>query len=516
MHKFLFTLLLSFGVLVSVSAQITITPDHKTASYNVGETIVFNIHSTITGPATYEIRYSEQTKVLEKGKLDVVANQDYQITFVPQEPCFLICKVYVSGNEGIAGVSVSPFDIMPFEDTPADFDEFWANQKAQLAQIPIDPQLTLFSETGASTTYKISLASIDNRRVYGYLSVPKVNEPMAAVLQVPAYGSAPGNAQPVPWIAENLGAIILNISIHNAPPDQQDPNAYQPNDPSIREKNYYRYAFMAAVRAIDYIFTRPDFDGKELAVYGISQGGGLALCTAGLDQRVKLLVDIVPALCRHDGQRYGRPSGHPFYIATSRFTVGTPEHEYATTEATKYYDAVNFAKRFTGPSLSMFGYLDQTCPAETGFTANNQLLNSKMIIHQRDKGHNSFFLGPYDLYRFIRGYFTDLHSKYPPADSSTWYVMDAGGGQTTSVNTDIDLEANLTLDQQATTSLPVEWQKVSGPGAVHFSTPYKYLTKASFSKPGSYLLRVVATDNALLDSDGVWMQIVDYVWIQVN
>jgi len=509
---------LFMGVLFGgvVMAQLTVVTDKRTANYEVGETIVFSVHSTITGPADYEIRYSEHSKILEQGKIDLVAGQSAEITIAIQEPCFIVCKVSLFGQEGMAGASIAPFDIVPFEQAPPDFDAFWNGMKSQLAQIPINPQVNFLSETNASKTYRVNLANIDNRRVYGFISVPTTQGPFAALLQVPAYGSFPGNAAPIPFFAENLGMIAMSISIHNTEPDVQDPNAYEPNNPAVKEENYYRYALMGAVRAIDYIYSRSDFDGSQLAIYGISQGGGLAISTAGLDSRVKLLIDLVPALCRHNGLKYAHASGHPDYIFHSRTQGGTPEDEIAITEATKYYDAVNFATRYQGPSLSVFGYLDPTCPPATGFTANNQMLNSKIIVHSRDKGHDAYFVGLYDVYRFIRGYFTGLKPFQPPQENTAWYVLDAGAGQVVSVGENIILAATLTNKSQPVTNLPIEWQKVSGPGGVHFSSPDEYQTNVSFNQAGSYLLRVVAKDESPLSQNGVWYDIIDYVWITVE
>ena len=516
MIKQLFVLFMGLLWTGSAVAQITIATDHKTANYEVGETIIFTVHSTMTGPADYEIRYSDRSKVLDQGKIDLVAGQDAAITIQIQSPCFIICKVSLFGNEAVAGASIAPFDLTPFEQTPADFDAFWDGMKSQLAQIPIDPQVVFMFQTPASKTYRVNLANIDNRRVYGYISVPTTQGPFAAVLQVPAYGSAPGNAAPIQFIAENLGMIAMSISIHNTEPDVQDPNAYQPDNPAVKEENYYRWALMAAVRSIDYIYSRSDFDGNQLAVFGISQGGGLAISTAGLDSRVKLLIDLVPALCRHDGLKYARPSGHPHYISNMRILGGTPEQEVQITEASKYYDAVNFAKRYQGPSLSVFGYLDPTCPPATGFTANNQMLHSKMIVHSRDKGHDAYFAGNYDWYRFVRGYFTGLKPYQIPQENTAWYVLDAGPGQTVSVGANINLQATLTNKSQPVTNLPIEWQKVSGPGGVHFSSPDAYQTSASFNQAGSYLLRAVVKDETPLAQNAVWYDIVDYVWILVE
>ena len=59
---------------------------------------------------------------------------------------------------------------------------------------------------------------------------------------------------------------------------------------------YYKYGVLGAIRAIDYIFSRSDFNGSEMGVMGVSQGGGLAYLVAGVDDRVNLLLNSVPAL----------------------------------------------------------------------------------------------------------------------------------------------------------------------------------------------------------------------------
>ena len=54
--------------------------------------------------------------------------------------------------------------------------------------------------------------------------------------------------------------IAVSISIHNVPVSGgDDPNAYKPNDPSDKNKFYYRYALIGAMHVIDYLETRPRF-----------------------------------------------------------------------------------------------------------------------------------------------------------------------------------------------------------------------------------------------------------------
>jgi cephalosporin-C deacetylase-like acetyl esterase len=65
------------------------------------------------------------------------------------------------------------------------------------------------------------------------------------------------------------------------------------------------------VRAVDYIFSLPEFDGSTIAVTGGSQGGALSIVTAGLDSRIKYLAAFYPAMCDFTGYLYGRAGGWP-------------------------------------------------------------------------------------------------------------------------------------------------------------------------------------------------------------
>ena len=93
----------------------------------------------------------------------------------------------------------------------------------------------------------------------------------------------------------------MSLSIHNTPPYQLDPNAYKPDDFSTPEGSYYYLAILAGIRAIDYIFTRPDVDGQNLGLTGASQGGGLCTLIAGFDSRVKMITMSDPALAEQIG-----------------------------------------------------------------------------------------------------------------------------------------------------------------------------------------------------------------------
>src|SRR5207248_2367576 len=52
-------------------------------------------------------------------------------------------------------------------------------------------------------------------------------------------------------------------------------------------------------------------------------------------------------------------------------------------------------------------------------------------------------------------------------------------------------------------AVTVSWSKIAGPGEVIFSNPTALSTAATFAEPGTYTLRLAATDSQLTASDDV-------------
>jgi hypothetical protein len=62
-------------------------------------------------------------------------------------------------------------------------------------------------------------------------------------------------------------------------------------------------------------------------------------------------------------------------------------------------------------------------------------------------------------------------------------------------------------DPDPPSQLSVAWSRLSGPGTVTFGSPSSVATTASFSAPGSYVLRLTASDGQLTASDDVPVQV---------
>ena len=93
----------------------------------------------------------------------------------------------------------------------------------------------------------------------------------------------------------------------------------------------------------------------------------------------------------------------------------------------------------------------------------------------------------------------------PPAPANQPPQVNAGGDQSVTLPGFADLYGSAMDD--GLPSVPgvatVQWSKVSGPGTVIFSRPDASVTQASFGVPGTYVLRLTASDGALTNFSDV-------------
>ncbi|MFK7807264.1 MAG: HYR domain-containing protein [Saprospiraceae bacterium] len=498
-------------------SQLQLTPDQPDGSYSLGETANFVLTSSSSGTASYSIVYDNFAPPITSGTIAVTANVPVNIPYTHNEPGVVLCKLNLNGSNALAAAAFDVEDITPLGDAPADFDAFWNTAKAELATIDIDPQISDCETSTYETTCRVNLGNIDGRRVYGYISVPSTPGPYPAMLTLPPFGSGPNVCTPGDQNAVRGGVLSISINIHDVEPDVSDPNAYEPNVIDNPDSIYYKYAVLGAIRAIDYIFSRPDFNGTEMGVMGVSQGGGLSYLVAGIDDRVNLLLSSINALSEHNGLTENKASGFPYYINKSRDEFGTPEHEAATMEAISYYDGMHAATRYEGPTWTFIGYEDLVCPAATGIAAFNQLPGPKIMTHSIDVAHNT--PAPYwnDRFEFFRRHYpAAANPPWPWIDGDTGYFINAGEDANIDITESANLTATVEYNETVNPNWPGEWKYISGPGTVVFSDAAAYANTATFSEAGTYVLQFTAYDYSDLVSNNRFTTVTDQVIIEVN
>ena len=283
-------------------------------------------------------------------------------------------------------VGFSPEKIQPFTQEPKDFNTFWQGNLDELAKIPLSYTKEIAKEycTDKVDCYLVKIpVSRRKQCVYGYLFYPKNAQPgKHPVVLCPPGAGIKTIKEPLrhKYYAEN-GFIRLEIEIHGLDPRlpketfddisrafNSDPTGYLENGIDNRDRYYMKHVYLALVRCIDLLTSLPEWDGRNVAVQGGSQGGALALVAAGLDKRVNLCVVNHPALSDMAGYtEKGRTGGYPHF---NRMTgLYTPSN--ISTMA--YYDVVNFARKVKATTYMTWGYNDNTCPPTTSYAVWNTL-----------------------------------------------------------------------------------------------------------------------------------------------
>lgn len=389
--------------------QVRVSTDHPDWRYEPGQPVRFRIVAVQDGQPLSGVRLTyrfgpemmppavEQTVTLTEAGVTVDGG-------TLQQPGFLRCIATVEHRgktyRGLATAAFRPEAIQPTQSDPADFDQFWAAGKAQLAKLPLDAKVTPLPDYGnaGADCYHVNLQNVGlgqlPSRFYGVLCEPKAPGKYPALLSVPGAGVRPYRG--LAALAAR-GIITLQVGIHGIPVNLDQSvydslgvgalAAYNTFGLDNRDRYYYRRVYLGCVRANDFLVRHPKWDGENLVVTGGSQGGALSLVTAALDPRVKGLAAYYPALADVTGYLANRAGGWPHMF---RATEGIQMHRSPDKiETTRYYDVVNFARRVKVPGFYTWGYNDETCPPTSMYSAYNVIPGKKQLTLALETGHNN-------------------------------------------------------------------------------------------------------------------------------
>ncbi len=383
---------------------LTAAADRKDATYRPGETATFNIRLHRRGEPIdqAEVAWTLTKDGVPPTKSGRVALRGgvATITGTLSEPGFLQCRVTLDRagvtRLAVAGAAFAPLAIKPSQPAPADFDAFWAAQKARLAAVPMNARLTPVKSP--STTVEVFDLQADSvgAPVSAYFARPVGAKPKSLPAIMTAHGAGVNGSSlsgPADWASQ--GALALDLNAHGLPNGKPKEfyaelsagrlNGYSRSGRESRDTIYFLGMYLRLIRAIDFLTAQPEWDGRTVVVSGSSQGGAQAIAAAGLDPRVSFFAAGVPAMCDHTGILAGRVNGWPKFIPTD--TTGQPPAEVVM--AVRYYDAVNFAARARASACFTVGFIDTTCPPTTVYAAYNAIRNPKEIFDDIGARHTN-------------------------------------------------------------------------------------------------------------------------------
>lgn len=402
MKKQIFLLLLAVMSFAGVMAEnypyrsdylFVTTPDHADWLYKTGQNAKIEVQFLKYGmPFDAKLNYTVGTDMLEDdshGSVELKNGKAVINMGTKKTPGFrdLRLSVEVDGQTYSHHVKVG-FDvdkIKPYTQEPSDFETFWQNTLDNMHKTPLSYTIEEAKEytTSKFTCYLVKLNTIGRNSMYGYLFIPKGAKPGScpAVLCPPGAG-VKTIKEPLRhrYYADN-GFIRFEIEIHGLDPRlsastfsdlsnafNSESNGYMENGIDNRDRYYMRHVYAGIVRCLDFLTSLPEWDGKNLAVQGGSQGGALSIVAAGLDKRVTQCVVNHPAIS--DMAAYvekGRTGGWPHMNRIKG--VLTPQN----IRTLAYFDVVNFARHVSCPVYMTWGYNDNVVPPTTSYAVWNTL-----------------------------------------------------------------------------------------------------------------------------------------------
>ena len=372
----------------------TTVPNHADWLYKTGEKAKVEVTLCKYGiPQDVDVSYEIGQDMLPATSSGKVTLKNGRATIdmgTMKKPGFLDLrlKAAIDGKtyEHHVKVGFSPEQLKPYTKNPADFDAFWKANLEEARKTPISVTCKKADKycTDDTDAYLLKIKTDKRHSIYAYLTKPKKAGKYPVVLCPPGAGIKTIK-EPLRSIyyAKN-GFIRMEMEIHGLNPEMTDEqfkeitaafdyeNGYLTNGLDSRDNYYMKHVYVACVRALDYLCSLPEWDGKNVFVQGGSQGGALSLITTGLDPRVTACVANHPALSDMAGYaEQGRTGGYPHFNRLNHML--TP----AKIETMAYFDVVNFARRISCPVYLTWGYNDNVCPPTTSYIVWNLITAPK-------------------------------------------------------------------------------------------------------------------------------------------
>jgi cephalosporin-C deacetylase len=400
MSRLAFAIALVVASLSSLSAQrapiaqqLAFVPYHANGLYGVGETVGWTVTAGPT-PPIYPYRWTirrNNAVVLKEGKLDLSKGKD-TIEIVGDQPGMIYVAVeayadptpagaggqaaepprFEGGNTGrdtgfyAVGAAVAPTKIGLSTPRPADFDAFWDGKLAAQAKAPLNAVLTPVETDVPGVEMSIFQLDALGSRAHGYVAKPAREGKFPAVIQLQYAGVYALNAGAVARRAAE-GWLIVNVDSHDKLPSDPSgdvPRSYQAVGNTGRETSYFLNMYLRDSRVLDYVMTRPDWDGTTIVLMGGSMGGQQSLSLAGLrPDKISAVLVCVPAGADTNADLHGRKAGYPNW----------PSDKPDVMRTALYFDPVNFAPRIKAPVMAGMGFIDTISPPAGVWTVLNHI-----------------------------------------------------------------------------------------------------------------------------------------------
>ncbi|MDB5137902.1 MAG: alpha/beta fold hydrolase [Mucilaginibacter sp.] len=386
---------------INTEVSTVLTAHSKNAIFSSAATFTFEVKNPTdaeqAGKVSYQVT-TEAGKVLHidsvKVKIAKNSSEKYDFEIPESDPDFYKVNFAVNVTDyddtTRRAFGIRPEEIRSTYKRPDDFDAFWQAAKDELAKVKPEYKVTHMPgmDTKTCRVFLVQMQSLDNVTIRGWLTEPIVKDPkkkFAIILALPGY-----QIELPPILTEDPDVAFLTLNVRGQGNSREFYNARKEEYVihHIEDKNKYvmRGVVMDCIRAMDFIYARPEFKHDNIFVKGGSMGGFLAVATASLDKRVNLCSAQSPIFAdiRNLVTRVDFPISYiNMYLKTQ---PGLTLNKILNN--LDYFDAKNFAPNITCKLLMSIGLLDTYVPPTNDYVVFNDMTTKKKIFISKNLGHD--------------------------------------------------------------------------------------------------------------------------------
>ena len=397
-----------FGNPRKAYVEAVAVPSHADSHYRLGQPATLHLTARKGGVpldgTVIHYKVGKEMFLPETGDSTTFVNGEAVISMgTMTEPGFLACQYeyLVDGKRynDLVKVAYAPEQLRTLTPMPDDFSSFWKQSLKEARKTDLQPEyIDVPDATNDQLETKlVHLHVSKDKWIYGMLTRPRDGKPHPVVLCPPGAGST--KVFPSDYFGKE-DMIYMKIEIHDNDPriPDEEYNAmrvrkcgdYMRRGMASKDTYYYKDVYVGCARAVDFLCSLPDWDGRNVIVTGGSQGGALTIITSVLNEKVTQCAAFYPALCDLTGFLHQRAGGWPKFFSGfyKDGKVDIPTEQ--AIETLRYFDVVNFARLLTVPTFISWGYHDDTCSPTSVWTAWNEITAPKTCDITPSSGHWRF------------------------------------------------------------------------------------------------------------------------------
>ena len=278
-----------------------------------------------------------------------------------------------------------------------DFNAFWdeAREKIKKAELNVKKtKLENYPMPGVDV-FDLTYEGLDGTPVSTWLLLPEKakTEKVPVVVSYHGYSYYKGEAiSYAKWLLMGVAVIAIDARLQGGKTgcysgfDDGFNNYHWMTGILNPKKSYVYHIITDALLALKLAREIPEINSEKIAISGHSQGGGMSLQIASLDNSVALCIAGAPSSSWYEKRIMDQSGGGN---ALSQYIRKFPERMEIFFKNLSYFDNINHTENIKCPVLVGMGMSDPVCTPDTVYASYNKIKSDKRIINYPFSEHNA-------------------------------------------------------------------------------------------------------------------------------